>query len=135
MITPAILLAPLGPLAVASGAGGMAFAKTLFKKYSHYNKEHIGYQRNQAVNLLNNTAERNRLMNEMSKMSGFKRTMLYYFGLGKTARDVRQFRDYVMTTHDQLADSNTLASKMEALLKKPQLTPQEQQTLERLISE
>ncbi len=113
----------------------MAFAKTLFKKYTHYNKEHIGYQRNQAVNLLNNTAERNRLMDEMTKMSGFKRTMLYYFGLGKKARDVRQFRDYVMTTHDQLADSQTLGSKMEVLLKKPQLTPAEQETLERYISE
>lgn len=113
----------------------MAFVKTLVKKHAHYNKEHIGYQRNQAVNLLNNTAERNRLMDEMTKMSGFKRTMLYYFGLGKKARDVRQFRDYVMTTHDQLENSNTLAGKLEALLKKPQLTAAEQQTLERHISE
>jgi len=58
MITPALLLAPMGPLAIASGAGGMAFVKTLFKKYSHYNKEHIGYQRNQAVNLVKNTEKR-----------------------------------------------------------------------------
>jgi len=91
----------------------MAFAKTLFKKYAHYNKEHIGYQRNQANNLLNNTAERERLMNEMSKMNPASRFMLYYFGLGKKARDVRQFRDYVMTTHDQLENSDTLGSKME----------------------
>ncbi len=135
MITPAILLAPLGPLAVASWAGGMAFTKTLFKKYAHYNKEHIGYQRNQANNLLNNTAERNRLMDEMSKMNPASRFMLYYFGLGKKARDVRQFRDYVMTTHDQLENSNTLGSKIEWLLSKPQLTPQEQQELEKYISE
>ena len=135
MITPAILLAPLGPLAVASWAGGMAFTKTLFKKYAHYNKEHIGYQKNQANNLLNNTAERNRLMDEMSKMNPATRFMLYYFGLGKKARDVRQFRDYVMTTHDQLENSNTLGSKIEWLLSKPQLTPQEQQELEKYISE
>lgn len=135
MITPAILLAPLGPLAIASWAGGMAFTKTLFKKYAHYNKEHIGYQRNQAVNLLQNTAERERLMNEISKMGGFQRTMRYYFGLGKKARDVRQFRDYVMTTHNQLENSNTLNTKMEKLLSKPQLTTQEQQELEKYISE
>ncbi|MCX6824515.1 MAG: hypothetical protein NT085_05320 [candidate division SR1 bacterium] len=135
MITPAILLAPLGPLAVAGGAGGMAFAKTLFKKYAHYNKEHIGYQRNQATNLLNNTAERDRLMNEMSQMNPASRFMLYYFGLGKKARDVRQFRDYVMTTHDQLENSDTLGTKMEGLLNKPQLTPAEQQELEKYISE
>jgi len=135
MITPAILLAPLGPLAVAWWAGGMAFAKTLFKKYAHYNKEHIGYQRNQATNLLNNTAERDRLMNEMSQMNPASRFMLYYFGLGKKARDVRQFRDYVMTTHDQLENSNTLGNRIEGLLKKPQLTATEQQELEKYISE
>ena len=91
----------------------MAFAKTYFKKHAHYNKEHMGYQRNQAVNLLENTKERERLMNEISNMNPAKRFMLYYFGLGKQARDVRQFRDYVMTTHDQLENSNTLAGKME----------------------
>jgi len=91
----------------------MAFTKTLFKKYAHYNKEHIGYQRNQAVNLMDNTQERTRLMNEMSNMNPASRFFLYYFGLGKKARDVRQFRDYVMTTHDQLANSNTLASQIE----------------------
>jgi hypothetical protein len=113
MITPAILLAPLGPLAIASGAGGMAAIKTLFKKYAHYNKEHIGYQRNQAVNLLQNSQERERLMNEMTNINPAKRFMLYYFGLGKKARDVRQFRDYVMTTHDQLEDSKSLVSNIE----------------------
>ncbi len=135
LITPALLLAPLWPLAIASGVGWMAFTQTLFKKYAHYNKEHIGYQRNQANNLLNNTTERERLMNEMTKMNGFQRTMLYYFGLGKKARDVRQFRDYVMTTHDQLANSNTLGTKIEWLLSRPQLTSQEQQELEKYISE
>lgn len=137
MITPAILLGLTWgwPLAIAGAAGGMAFAKTLLKKHAHYNKEHIGYQRNQSTNLLNNTQERERLMNEISNMSWMKRAMLYYFGLGKKARDVRQFRDYVMTTHDQLEDSNTLAAKMEWLLSKPQLTTQEQQQVERYISE
>jgi len=113
MITPAILLAPLGPLAIASGAGGMAAFKTLFKKYAHYNKEHIGYQRNQAVNILQNTKERERLINEVSKMNPATRFMRYYFGLGKKARDVRQFRDYVLTTHDQLEDSKSLGNKIE----------------------
>ena len=134
MITPAILLAPLGPLAIASGAGGMAALKTLFKKYAHYNKEHIGYQRNQAVNLMQNTQERERLMNEVTNMNPATRFMRYYFGLGKKARDVRQFRDYVMTTHDQLEDSKSLASKMKGLLNKPELTTQEQQDLEKYIS-
>lgn len=91
----------------------MAFTKTLFKKYAHYNKEHIGYQRNQAVNLFQNNQERERLMNEIGKMNPAKRFMLYYFGLGKTARDVRQFSDYVMTTHDQLENSSSLAGKLE----------------------
>jgi len=57
----------------------MAFVKTLFKKYAHYNKEHIGYQRNQAVNLLENRKERERLMNEISKMNPATRFMRYYF--------------------------------------------------------
>jgi len=134
MITPAILLAPLGPLAVAWWAGGMAFTKTLFKKYAHYNKEHIGYQRNQATNLLENTKERERLMNLCTNMNPAKRFMLYYFGLGKKARDIRQFRDYVMTTHDQLKNSETLGKKIEWLLKKSQLSTQEQQQLEQYIS-
>jgi hypothetical protein len=121
MITPAILLAPLGPLAVAGAAGGMAFTKTLFKKYSHYNKEYVGYQRNQAVNILENRKERDRLMKEIGKMNPASRFFHYYFGLGKTARDVRQFRDYVMTTHDQLKNSKTLAEEIEKLLFKQQL--------------
>lgn len=113
----------------------MAAIKTLFKKYAHYNKEHIGYQRNQANNILNNRAERNRLMNEMSKMNPASRFMRYYFGLGKKARDVRQFRDYVMTTHDQLENSKTLASKIDNLLKKPQLTNTEPRQLEDAIGQ
>lgn len=134
MITPAILLAPVGPLAVAVGAGGMAFAKTLLSKHAHYNKEHIGYQRNQANNLLKNTKERNKLMNEISKMNSFKRTMLYYFGMGKKANDVRQFRDYVMTTHDQLENTQQLSNQIEQLLQNPQLSDKEQQYLEKLLS-
>ncbi len=135
MITPGLLLAPMGPLAIASGMGGMAFLKTYLKKYSHYNKEHIGYQRNQATNLLENTAERNRLMDEINKMNPAKRFFLYHFGLGKTARDIRQFRDYVMTTHDQLKNSETLGQDIENLLKKPQLTDAEKNTLEKYLAE
>jgi hypothetical protein len=113
----------------------MALISTFIKKHAHYNKEHIGYQRNQANNLLDNTAERERLMNEMSKINPASRFMLYYFGLGKKARDVRQFRDYVMTTHDQLKNSNTIGNDMELLLGKEELTLPEQQTLEKYISE
>lgn len=134
MITPAILLAPLGPLALASGAGGMAFAHTLFKKYAHYNKEHIGYQRNQAVNLWENTKERERLLDEIGKMNWAKRFLYYYFWLGKKARDVRQFRDYILTTHNQLKDSNTVANDIEVLVNKPQLIGTDADQLERLVA-
>lgn len=134
MITPAMLLAPVGPLAVAAGAGTMAFAKTLLSKHAHYNKEHIGYQRNQATNLTLNTQERNKLMEEISKMNGFKRAMLYYFGMGKQASNVRQFRDYVMTTHDQLENTNTLGHNIENLLEQPTLDRKQQEELEKQIS-
>jgi hypothetical protein len=79
MITPGFLLAPMGPLAIASGMGGMAFLKTYLKKHSHYNKEHIGYQRNQATNLLEDNKERDRLMNEISKMNPASKFFYYYF--------------------------------------------------------
>ena len=135
MITPALLLAPLGPLAAPIWAGSMALIATYIKKHAHYNKEHIGYQRNQANNLMENRKEREKLMNEINKMNPATRFMLYHFGLGKKARDVRQFRDYVTTTHDQLENSKTLADKMDKLLKKPQLTNTEPRQLEDLIGQ
>lgn len=135
MITPAILLAPLGPLAVAGWAGGMAFANTLFKKYAHYNKEHIGYQRNQAVNLFENRKEREKLMNEIGKMNPASRFFYYYFWLGKKARDVRQFKDYVLTTHDQLKDSKTLANDINNLLIESQLDGTKPRQLEDLVGQ
>jgi len=73
-------------------------------------------------------------MNEMSKLNPASKFFLYYFGLGKKARDVRQFRDYVMTTHDQLENSKTLADKMENLLSKPILENSDPDELERLIA-
>jgi len=39
----------------------MSLFKTFFAKRSHYEKEHRLYQKQQAVNVLNNRAERNRL--------------------------------------------------------------------------
>jgi hypothetical protein len=111
----------------------MAAGKTLFKKYSHYNKEHIGYQRNQAVNLLGNRKEREKLMNEMSTMNPATRFMRYYFGLGKKARDVRQFKDYVMTTHDQMKNTKELAADINGLLSQIHLDGSKPRELEDLI--
>lgn len=135
MITPALLLAPLWPLAIASWAGGMTFIKTLLKRHSHYNKEHIGYQRNQANNLLTNRAERTRLLNEMNKMGSWEKFFRYYFGIGKKSKEVRQFRDYLKTTHDQLENSKDMIQKMETLLHKEKLTNTEPDQLERLIAQ
>jgi len=74
-------------------------------------------------------------MNEISNINPAKRFMLYYFGMSKKARDVRKFRDYMMTTHDQLKNSNTLSSRIEWLLRIAELTLPEQEELERYISE
>jgi len=126
MLSPAILLAGSGPLAIALGVGGLAASKTLLKKHAHYNKEHIGYQRNQAVNLKENRTERERLLNEIGKMNPASRFFYYYFGLGKKARKVRQFSDYVMTTHDQLENSREIAEKMEKILNKGKLDANDQ---------
>ncbi|MFA7298701.1 MAG: hypothetical protein WC010_03595 [Candidatus Absconditabacterales bacterium] len=135
IITPAILLAPLGPLAVAGGVGTMAFVKTFIKKHAHYNKEHVGYQRNQAVNLMENRNEREKLMNEISKMNPATRFMLYHFGFGKKARDVRQFKDYIMTTHDQLKNSKELTNSINDLLTQPELDGTKPRQLEDLIGQ
>ncbi len=135
MLSPALFLASSGPLAIALGVGGLAASKTLLKKHAHYNKEHIGYQRNQAVNLKENRTERERLLNEIGKMNPASRFFYYYFGLGKKARDVRQFSDYVLTTQDQLKDSKKLASDINKLLKLPQLTDTQPRQLEDLIGQ
>jgi hypothetical protein len=50
---------------VAAGVGGMSFAKTFFKKRSHYEKENRSYQRMQATNLDAYRKERTRLANEI----------------------------------------------------------------------
>jgi glutaredoxin 2 len=113
----------------------MTFIKTLFKRYSHYNKEHIGYQKNQANNLLTNRAERTRLLNEMNKMGSSEKFFRYYFGIGKRSKEVRQFRDYLKTTHDQLENSKDMIQKMETLLHKGKLTNTEPDELERLIAQ
>jgi hypothetical protein len=105
------------------GAG--AFTKTLFAKYSHYNKEHRLYKRNQAQSVLNTRTERDRIANAVGGMSRWEGRFR-----GDKMRMRRQLKYYINTTHDQMQLSGDLISDMENLLtKQVELTPVEQDTL------
>jgi len=132
---PAMFLAPFWPLAVASYVWTSTFAQVFFKKHAHYNKEHRWYQTRQATNLAMNTQERQRLNNVVWWMSRFRRNALYYFWLGKTARDVRQFRDYVQTTQNKLEDTNQVNASIENLINKNVLLNPEIINLEDRLAE
>jgi glycine cleavage system H lipoate-binding protein len=132
---PAMFLAPFWPLAVASYAWTATFAQVFFKKHAHYNKEHRWYQTRQATNLAMNTQERQRLNNVVWWMSRFRRNALYYFWLGNTARDVRQFRDYIQTTQNQLEDTNQVNASIENLINKNVLSSPETINLEDRLAE
>jgi hypothetical protein len=132
---PAMFLAPIWPLAVASYVWTATFAQVFFKKHAHYNKEHRWYQTRQATNLAMNTQERQRLNNVVWWMSRFRRNALYYFWLGKTARDVRQFRDYVQTTQNKLEDTNQVNASIENLINKNVLSNPEIINLEDRLAE
>ena len=111
MMTPAFLLAPMWPLAVASWVWGMSFLTTLIKKKAHYERENRSYQRMQATNLTNYRNKRADLANEVAGMH-------FYEGLfwWKKARIRKQYEDYVLTTQDQLSLSSDLLSRIERRL-------------------
>jgi hypothetical protein len=134
-VVPAMFLAPFWPLAVASYVWTSTFAQVFFKKHAHYNKEHRWYQTRQATNLSMNTQERQRLNNVVWWMSWLRRNSLYYFWLWKTARDVRQFRDYVQTTQNKLTDTNQINTNIENLMNKSVLLDPEKTNLQDNLAE
>ena len=111
MMTPAFLLAPMWPLAVASWVGGMSFLTTLVKKKAHYERENRSYQRMQATNLTDYRNKRTQLANEVAWMKW--REGRFW---GKKARVRDQYKDYVLTTQDQLSLSPDLLSRIERRL-------------------
>ena len=111
MVTPWLLLAPYWALAVAGGVWWMSFLTTLFKKKSHYEKEHRSYQRMQATNLEDYRQKREQLANEVAWMKWYEWRFWW-----EKAKIREQYRDYVKTTQDQLSLSNDLVSKIESRL-------------------
>ena len=111
MVTPSFLLAPVWPLAVAGAVWWTSFLTTLFKKKSHYEKEHRSYQRMQATNLDEYRKNREDLANEIAGMKRYEWRFWW-----KKARDRRQYRDYIKTTQDQLLLSTWLTKKIESRL-------------------
>lgn len=113
MVAPGLLLAPLGPLAVASWVGGMSAITTLFKKKSHYEKENRSYQRMQATNLTDYRNKRTNLANEVAWMKWYEGR---FWWDKKKIRD--QYNDYILTTQDQLELTNSLLTNIKTYLKK-----------------
>lgn len=113
MVAPWLLLAPFGPLAVASWVGGMAAITTLVKKKSHYEKENRSYQRMQATNLSDYRNKRTNIANEVAWMKWYE---WRFWWEKKRIRD--QYNDYVLTTHDQWELTSDLIAKIKAPLKK-----------------
>lgn len=70
MVTPGAVTMGLGaPLrAYSTVYGATAFGKTLFAKYSHYNKEHKLYQKTQANELNETRNERKRIADTVTGM-------------------------------------------------------------------
>ncbi len=111
MMTPAFLLAPMGPLAVASWVWGMSFLTTLVKKKAHYERENRSYQRMQATNLTDYRNRRAALANEVAGMHWYEGRFW-----GEKARIRRQYKDYILTTQDQLSLSPDLLGRIERRL-------------------
>ena len=131
MVTPWLLLAPLGPLAVASWVGGMSAITTLVKKKSHYEKENRSYQRMQATNLADYRTKRDNLANEVAWMKWYEGR---FWWPKKRIRD--QYRDYVLTTQDQLSSTSKLLTDIKAYFNKwTVLTNMEKDDLGRLLAD
>ena len=111
MMTPALLLAPMGPLAVASWVWGMSFLTTLVKKKAHYERENRSYQRMQATNLTDYRNKRIALANEVAGMHWYEGRFW-----GEKARIRKQYKDYILTTQDQLSLSPDLLGRIERRL-------------------
>ena len=111
MMTPAFLLAPMWPLAVASWVWGMSFLTTLIKKKAHYERENRSYQRMQATNLNDYRNKRAALANEVAGMHWYEGRFWW-----EKARIRKQYKDYVLTTQDQLSLSPDLLSRIERRL-------------------
>ena len=113
MMTPSLLLAPVWPLAVAGWVGWMSLLTTLFKKPSHYEKEHRSYQRMQATNLEDYRARREELANEVAWMKWYEWRFWWFRKKTREKKMIRdQYRDYVQATQDQLLLSQDLVSRI-----------------------
>jgi hypothetical protein len=91
----------------------MAAIKTLFAKFSHYNKEHKLYQKTQANELQETRNERDRIANAVSGMGRWQGRFR-----GKNMKMRRQLKYYIKTTQDQLDDSAGLVKDIDVLLRK-----------------
>ena len=113
MMTPALLLAPVWPLAVAGWVGWMSLLTTLFKRPSHYEKEHRSYQRMQATNLEDYRARREELANEVAWMKWYEWRFWWFRKKTREKKMIRdQYRDYVQATQDQLLLSQDLVLRI-----------------------
>ena len=119
MIGVWLALAPTGPLGVAAWVGGMSAITTLFKKKSHYEREHRSYQRMQATNLTDYRNKRTNLANDVAWMKWYQGRFRW---LRKKTRELKrtraQFRDYVLTTQDQLSLTSKLLADIKTYLNK-----------------
>ena len=113
VIPTTLLFAGAWPLATAWIIGGYSGLTTLIKKKSHYEKENRSYQRMQATNLRDYRNKRTNLANEVAWMKWYE---WRFWWKKKRTRD--QFRDYVLTTQDQLELTSDLIAKIKAPLKK-----------------
>ena len=137
MLTPWLLLAPFGPLAVASWVGGMSAITTLVKKKSHYERENRSYQRMQATNLTDYRNKRRNLANDVAWMKWYQGRFRWFKKKTRELKRTRdQFRDYVLTTQDQLASTSQLLTNIKAYLNKwVVLSPWEKDNLGRLMAD
>ena len=131
MIGVWLALAPTGPLGVAAWVGGMSAITTLFKKKAHYERENRSYQRMQATNLTDYRNKRTNIANDVAWMKWYQGR---FRGPKKRAR--KQFRDYVLTTQDQLASTNQLLIDIKTNLNKwTVLTAWEKNDLAKLLAD
>ena len=89
----------------------MSFLTTLVKKKAHYERENRSYQRMQATNLTDYRNKRAALANEVAGMHWYEGRFW-----GEKARIRRQYKDYILTTQDQLSLSPDLLSRIERRL-------------------
>ena len=125
------IFAPTWPLATALLIGGLSGLTTFVNKKSHYEKEYRSYQRMQATNLTEYRNNRANLANEVAWMKLYEGRFWW-----KKSRNRQQFKDYILTTQDQLLSTNELVTNIKTYLKKGNiLTTTEKEDLGKLLAD